>query len=55
MPQVKVTSLLYIKLEVLMQQPTNQSVDQRKDVPGQYLDTVLVPGQYLDITLVQAI
>ena len=31
-----------------MQQPT----DQRKDVPGQYLDIFLVPGQYLDIALV---
>ena len=34
-----------------MQQPTNQSVDQRKDVAGQfvprqYLDTALVAGQY---------
>ena len=34
-----------------MQQPTDQSVGQRKDVPGQYLDTALVPGQYLDIAL----
>ena len=31
-----------------MQQPT----DQRKDVPGQYLDIALVPRQYLDIALV---
>ena len=29
-----------------MQQPTYQSVDQRKDVPGQYLDIALVAGQY---------
>ena len=29
-----------------MQQPTDQSVDQRKDVPGQYLDIALVAGQY---------
>ena len=35
-----------------MQQPTDQSVDQRKDVPGQYLDIALVPRQYLDIALV---
>ena len=31
-----------------MQQPT----DQRKNVPGQYLDISLIPGQYLDIALV---
>ena len=36
----------------LMQQPTDQSVGQRKDIPGQYLDIALVPGQYLDIALV---
>ena len=35
-----------------MQQSTDQSVDQRKDVPGQYLDIALIPGQYLDIVLV---
>ena len=35
-----------------MQQPTDQSVDQRKDVPGQYLDIALVPRQCLDIALV---
>ena len=35
-----------------MQQPTDQSVDQRKDALGQYLDTVLIPGKYLDISLV---
>ena len=29
-----------------MQQPTDQSVGQRKDVPGQYLDNALVAGQY---------
>ena len=29
-----------------MQQPTDQSVGQRKDVPGQYLDIALVAGQY---------
>ena len=32
-----------------MQQPTDQSVDQKKDVPPcsqQYLDIVLVAGQY---------
>ena len=29
-----------------MQQFTDQSVDQRKDVPGQYLDIALVAGQY---------
>ena len=29
-----------------MQQPTDQSVDQRKDVPGQYLDISLVAVQY---------
>ena len=34
-----------------MQQPTDQSIDQRKDVPGQYLDIALVPRQYLDIAL----
>ena len=34
-----------------MQQPTDQSVGQRKDVPGQYLDIALLPGQYLDIAL----
>ena len=28
-----------------MQQPTDQSVGQRKDVPGQYLDIALVAGQ----------
>ena len=36
----------------MMQQPTDQRVSQRKDVPGQYLDIALVPGQYLDIVLV---
>ena len=35
-----------------MQKRTDQSLSQRKDVPVQYLDIVLVPGQYLDITLV---
>ena len=35
-----------------MQQPTDQSVDQRKDVTGQYLDIALIPRQYLDIALV---
>ena len=35
-----------------MQQLTGKSVDQRKDVPGQYLNIALVPGQYLDIALV---
>ena len=35
-----------------MQQLTDQSVDQRKDVPGQYLDIALVSRQYLDIALV---
>ena len=29
-----------------MQQPTDQSVGQRKDVPGQYLDIALIAGQY---------
>ena len=29
-----------------MQQPTDQSVDHRKDVSGQYLDIALVVGQY---------
>ena len=29
-----------------MQQLTDQSVDQRKDVPGQYLDIAPVVGQY---------
>ena len=29
-----------------MQQPTDQSVDQREYVPGQYLDIALVPRQY---------
>ena len=29
-----------------MQQPTDQSVGQRKDVHGKYLDIVLVAGQY---------
>ena len=28
-----------------MQQPTDQSIGQRKDVPGQYLDIALVAGQ----------
>ena len=27
-----------------MQQPTDQSVDQRKDLPRQYLDIAFVPG-----------
>ena len=35
-----------------MQQPTDESVDQRKMFPGQYLDIALVPRQYLDIALV---
>ena len=35
-----------------MQQPTDQSVGQRKYVSGQYLDIGLIPGQYLDIALV---
>ena len=35
-----------------MQQPIDQSVGQRKDVPGQYVDIALIPGQYLDIALV---
>ena len=35
-----------------MQQPTDQNVGKRRDVPGQYLDIALVPGQYLDIALV---
>ena len=35
-----------------MQQPTDQSVVQRKDVLGKYVDNALVPRQYLDITLV---
>ena len=35
-----------------MQQLTDQSVDQRKDVPGQYLDIALIPGQYQGIALV---
>ena len=35
-----------------MQQLTDQSVDQRKEVPGQYLDIILVPAQYLDVVLV---
>ena len=30
-----------------MQQPKDQSVGQRKDVPGQYLDIALVAGQYV--------
>ena len=29
-----------------MQQLTDQSVNQRKDVPRQYLDIALVAGQY---------
>ena len=29
-----------------MQQPTNQSVGQRKDIPGHYLDIALVAEQY---------
>ena len=29
-----------------MQQLTDQSVDQGKDVPGQYLEVALVAGQY---------
>ena len=29
-----------------MQQLTDQSVDQRKDVPRQYLDIALIAGQY---------
>ena len=35
-----------------MQQPTDQSIGQTKDVPGQYLDIALIPGQFLDIALV---
>ena len=35
-----------------MQQPTDESVDQRKGVPRPYLDIAHVPGQYLDIALV---
>ena len=35
-----------------MQQPTDQSVGQREDIPRQYLDIALIPGQYLDIALV---
>ena len=35
-----------------MQQLTDQSVGQRKDVPGQYLDIAFIPRQYLDIALV---
>ena len=35
-----------------MQQPTDQSVGQRKNVSGQYLDITLVPRQYLDVALV---
>ena len=35
-----------------MQQPTDQDVRQRKEVPRPYLDTILVPGQYLGISLV---
>ena len=35
-----------------MQQPIDQSVGQRMDVPGQYLDIALIPRQYLDIALV---
>ena len=35
-----------------MQQPTDQIVSQRIDVPRQYLDIALIPGQYLDIVLV---
>ena len=31
-----------------MQQLTDQIVDQRKDVPRQYLDITLIPGQYLN-------
>ena len=27
-----------------MQQPIDQSVGQRKDIPGQYLDIALIPG-----------
>ena len=29
-----------------MQQPTDQSVGQRKDIPEKYLDNALVVGQY---------
>ena len=35
-----------------MQQPTDQSVDQRKYVSRQYLDIAPIPGQYLDIALI---
>ena len=35
-----------------MQQPTEQSVDQRKNLPRQYLDIALIHRQYLDIALV---
>ena len=35
--------------QFLIQQPTDQSVGQRIDVPTQYLDIPLVTGQYLDI------
>ena len=34
-----------------MQQPTDQSVGQRKDVPGQYLDIALVAGNIRYISL----
>ena len=34
-----------------MQQPTDQSVSQKKDVPGQYLDISLIPMQCLNILL----
>ena len=48
MPQVKVMSFInhILNWKFLMQQPTDQSVGQRKDVPGQYLDIALVAGQY---------
>ena len=36
-----------------MQQPTDQSVDQGKDVPRQYLDIALIPWQYLDMPWLQ--
>ena len=35
-----------------MQQPTDQSVEQRKDVPGQYLDISIVPDIALQWPLI---
>ena len=37
--------VLLLNWKFLMQQPTDQNVGQRKNVPGQYLDIALISGQ----------